>query len=69
MVNIHSPVQRLFGFSAFLLSYITFLQILKLMEDYGKLKFEKGSLCHIMCSSEQFHEHGMAWRYLRYTYS
>ena len=32
----HSPPHGLFGFSAFSLPYMTFPQILKLTEDYGK---------------------------------
>ena len=42
---------------------------MRFTEDCGKLKFDKGSLCNIMCSSERFREHGMVWRYLRYRYS
>ena len=48
------------AFSVFSLFYMTFLQTLKITEDHGKLKLEKGSLCHIMCSSKRLVN--TAWR-------
>ena len=39
---------------------MTFLQMLKITEDHGKSKLEKGSLCHIMCSSKRLVN--MEWR-------
>ena len=53
LVQKHSP-RRGFWFSVFSFSYMTSPQILKYTENNGKFKFEKGSLCHIMCSSERF---------------
>ena len=39
---------------------MTFPKILKFADGCGKVKFDKGSHCHIMCSTERFCEHGMA---------